>query len=92
MTEHLAIGYREATLRRASLFGPEGTVLRGHEFHRSETAPAGGALALTGRFGTGRGGFAGEGLFASYLHQHIAGTPELAERFVARASPHTRCT
>ena len=86
MSDHLVIGYREATVQTASLFGPEGTVLRGHEFHRSETAPAGEALALAGRFGTGRGGFAGRGLFASYLHQHLAGAPELAEHFVAQAS------
>jgi cobyrinic acid a,c-diamide synthase len=91
MTEHLVIGYREATMQKASFFGPRGTVLRGHEFHRSETAPAGEALALAGRFGTGQGGFAGEGLFASYLHQHLAGAPELAGRFVARASAWPRC-
>ena len=92
MTEHLVIGYREATMRKVSFFGPRGTVLRGHEFHRSVTAPAGEALALAGRFGTGQGGFAGEGLFASYLHQHLAGTPELAGRFVAHASAWPRCT
>jgi cobyrinic acid a,c-diamide synthase len=86
MTERLVIGYREATMEGAGLFGPKGTVLRGHELHRSETVPAGEALALTGRFGTGRGGFAGGDLFASYLHQHLAGAPELAGRFVARAS------
>lgn len=92
MTERLVIGYREATLRRASFFGPEGTVLRGHEFHRSETAPAGDALDLTSRSSTGRGGFAREDLFASYLHQHLAGAPELAGRFVARASARAGCT
>ena len=92
MTERLVIGYREATLQRAGLFGPGGTVLRGHEFHRSKTAPAGEALALAGRFGTNPGGFASERLFASYLHQHIAGAPGLAGRFVARASAHARCT
>jgi cobyrinic acid a,c-diamide synthase len=85
MTGRLTIGYREATLRRASLFGPAGTVLRGHEFHRSETVPAGDALEMSGRFGAGRAGFATEALFASYLHQHLAATPELATRFVARA-------
>jgi len=90
MTEKLTIGYREARLRRASFFGPQGTVLIGHEFHRSETAPAGEALAFSGRFGAGQGGFASEHLFASYLHQHLAGTPQLAERFVASASAKRR--
>ncbi len=89
MTERLAIGYRQATLQRASFFGPRGTALRGHEFHRSETVPAGEALALDSRFGATTAGFAGAHLFASYLHQHLSATPELAERFVACASTGT---
>ncbi|NHZ48372.1 cobyrinate a,c-diamide synthase, partial [Desulfovibrio sp. XJ01] len=35
-----ALGYREAQALRASLFGPAGTVLRGHEFHYSRLDPA----------------------------------------------------
>lgn len=85
MAERLTIGYREAALRRPSFLGPAGTLLRGHEFHRSETAPAGDALELTGRFGKGYAGFAADNLFASYLHQHLARAPELATRFVAAA-------
>lgn len=85
MTGKLTIGYRRATLQRESFFGPAGTVLIGHEFHRSETSPAGEALELSGRLGTGLAGFAGPGLFASYLHQHLAASPELASRFVASA-------
>jgi len=85
MAEGLTVGYRLATLRRRCFFGAPGTVLRGHEFHRSITAPAGDALELAGRFGKGRGGFAAENLFASYLHQHLAPAPWLATRFVASA-------
>ncbi len=92
MTERLTIGYREATLRRPGLFGPAGTSLRGHEFHRSETVPAGDALALSGRFGSGLGGFSSESLFAGYLHQHLAGNPALAESFVARACAYAALT
>ena len=83
MTEGLTIGYRTAVTRRPSPFGPPGTVLRGHEFHRSCVDPAGAALELRGRFGHGTAGFASPTLLASYLHQHLAATPELAERFVA---------
>jgi cobyrinic acid a,c-diamide synthase len=90
MTERLTIGYREATLRRPSFFGAAGTVLRGHEFHRSETLPPGDALLLSSRWGEGLSGFAGEALFASYLHQHLAASPELAGRFVKRASKQRR--
>ena len=85
MTESLTIGYRSAVTRVASPFGPAGVVLRGHEFHRSVLEPAGSALRLAGRFGEGEAGYASPTLFASYLHQHIASTPALAESFVAAA-------
>jgi cobyrinic acid a,c-diamide synthase len=86
MSERLTIGYRMATTRRAGIFGPKGTALRGHEFHRSTTTPHGDALDLSGRFGSGRGGFSTLTLQASYLHQHLSATPELAERFIAVAA------
>ncbi len=85
MTDGLTIGYRTAVTLAPSPFGPAGTALRGHEFHRSVVSPPGGALALQGRFGRGEGGFASPRMFASYLHQHLAASPELATRFVALA-------
>jgi len=86
MTGELTIGYREATTRCASPLGSAGTVLRGHEFHRSTLQPPGEALELAGRFGRGQGGYASPVLFASYLHQHLAATPGVVERFVAAAA------
>lgn len=83
MTERLTLGYRHAATRHAGFFGPSGTALRGHEFHRTVTTPAGDGLELTGRFGAGRSGFATSTLFASYLHQHLAATPSLVERFAS---------
>ena len=85
MTERLTIGYRAATTQRLSPLGPAGTVLRGHEFHRTEFDPPGDGLQLESRFATGLGGYLGPTLFASYLHQHLAATPALAETFVAAA-------
>ncbi|HLI16519.1 MAG TPA: cobyrinate a,c-diamide synthase [Acidimicrobiales bacterium] len=81
----LAIGYRRATTRVPGLLGPAGTELVGHEFHRSTVEPAGDALELEGRFGRGRAGFSSPTLFASYLHQHLAARPVLAQRFVRAA-------
>ena len=92
MTDRLTLGYRAATTRGPSPFGPAGTALRGHEFHRTQTDPPGDALELEGHAGAGRAGFSSPTLLASYLHQHLAATPELAERFVAalsrRPGPH----
>jgi cobyrinic acid a,c-diamide synthase len=90
MTERLTIGYRTAVTRVDCPFGPAGTVLRGHAFHRSSTDPGGDAVAWEGRFGSGREGFATRAMFASYLHQHLAATPVVAERFVAAAVARAR--
>lgn len=89
MTERLTIGYRQATTRADSPLGPAGTPLRGHEFHHSELDPPGEGLELESRFGGGRGGYLGPTLFASYLHQHLAAAPEIAERFVASVAGAT---
>lgn len=86
MTESLTIGYRTAITRVASPFGPAGLSLKGHEFHRSVIEPAGEGLGLAGRFGEGKAGYSSPTFFATYLHQHIASTPELAESFVATAA------
>lgn len=86
MTESLTIGYRSSVTRVASPFGPAGLALKGHEFHRSILEPVGDALEIAGRFGEATGGYASPTLFASYLHQHIASTPTLAESFVATAA------
>ena len=82
MTDTLTIGYRSATTRDTSPLGPPGTNLRGYEFHRTTVAPAGDAIELESRFGSGTAGFASPTMFAGYLHQHLSATPQLAERFV----------
>jgi len=83
MTDRLTLGYRAATTTRACPLGPAGLVFRGHEFHYSQTDPAGAALRLEGRMGVSHGGHSGPTLLASYVHVHLAGMPELAEAFVS---------
>ena len=83
MTDRLTLGYRRARLRTDSPLGPAGTDLRGHEFHYSVLEPPGHDLDWSGRTGSGRCGFAGPTLLASYLHVHLGASPERAERFVA---------
>lgn len=85
MTDRLTLGYRSAVVQTATPLGPAGTEVRGHEFHYTATEPVGGALELTGRTGTSTGGFASERLFASYLHVHLGGRPDLAEAFLKAA-------
>ena len=86
MTERLTLGYRRARLLVDTPLGPAGTDVRGHEFHYSVVEPEGDALAWRGRAGSGRAGFAGPSLLASYVHLHLAADPRLAENLVAIAS------
>jgi cobyrinic acid a,c-diamide synthase len=86
MTDHLTLGYRAGVVRGPSPWGPAGTPIRGHEFHYSIVDPAGDALATVGREGATSGGFVSPSLMASYVHTHLGGTPEVAERFLAAAS------
>jgi cobyrinic acid a,c-diamide synthase len=86
MTGRLTLGYRRATLRRDSPLGSAGTTLWGHEFHYSDLRPAGDGFDLAGRSGSATAGWASPTLAASYLHLHLGGAPEVAERFVAAAA------
>jgi cobyrinic acid a,c-diamide synthase len=86
MTDRLTLGYRTATMTTTTPLGDTGTTVRGHEFHYSTIDPAGDALALEGRFGNGRAGWASPTLLASYLHLHLGAAPELAERLVAQVT------
>ena len=86
MTGRLSLGYRRAVTQVDSPVAEAGRELRGHEFHYSAVDPPGDALLLSGRSGSGRGGFGSATLFASYLHQHLGADPSPAERFVAAST------
>lgn len=85
-----ALGYREVTMLRDCPMGPEGTVIRGHEFHYSniegeiscETMPA--VYATVDRKGNAAGaeGYLLRKTLGSYVHLHFAGNPAVAEYFV----------
>lgn len=80
--DRLVLGYRHAALRCDTPVGPQGTILRGHEFHYSTCAPAGTAVRLASRFGERDDGFATPRLFATYLHHHAGGDPSPEAAFV----------
>ncbi|MEW6356537.1 MAG: cobyrinate a,c-diamide synthase [Planctomycetota bacterium] len=85
------LGYVEATTTEPSLWGPKGTVLRGHEFHYSELLadPAGDpAWKTIYRLKRRRSdeeaaeGYQRGRTLASYVHVHFASAPGLVESFV----------
>ena len=89
MSERLTLGYRRARVPHSSWLFEAGEEIRGHEFHYSqwEGRPPGvpAAYALLTPRGNGEPWSEGAhdgAVFASYVHVHFWGKPELAKRFV----------
>jgi len=89
-----ALGYTEATLRRACLMGPAGSVVRGHEFHYSEIVESEEprrletAYEIKGRKGGAarREGYMNGSVLASYVHLHWGSRPRSAAALVDRCA------
>ena len=87
LTRCKRLGYVATTLTEQTMFGPPGTLLRGHEFHYSEIiepiefGPWRQPYVLRDSRGGGErpGGFAKGNILASYVHQHFQSNPVAAE-------------
>jgi cobyrinic acid a,c-diamide synthase len=80
-----SLGYREATLIRASLWGDRGDVLRGHEFHYSEIDEMPAEVARVYELAEGRSeGYQLGNTLGGYLHLHFGGTPQAVAWFAGR--------
>lgn len=80
-----SLGYREATLTADSLWGGEGDVLRGHEFHYSEIDEMPVDIARLYELQDGRReGYQIRNTLGGYLHLHFGGTPPAVAWFVER--------
>ncbi|WP_300671688.1 cobyrinate a,c-diamide synthase [Desulfoluna sp.] len=92
-----ALGYREITLKEASLLGPSGTTVRGHEFHYSKPVnhPALDKIyRVTPR--TDRTlpdeGYVNGNTLGSYVHLHFGSSAGVGEAFVARCNAYKEST
>jgi cobyrinic acid a,c-diamide synthase len=90
MAGRLTLGYRLARAASSSWLLSPGELLRGHEFHYSvwegrpdNLPPAYQLLPASGSGDAWQEGACVGNLWASYVHVHFWGRPELAERFVA---------
>jgi cobyrinic acid a,c-diamide synthase len=90
MTPRLTLGYRAAVAPTDSVLAAAGTRVRGHEFHRTSAEPPAGPAPAWQWSADGPEGFVHGGVHASYLHLNWAGSPGLAERFVASCAVGTR--
>ena len=84
-------GYSRLAVDRPNPFFPEGTLLKGHEFHYSRIVPEGDpaptACAVQRGAGCyqGRDGVVVGNVWASYTHLHALGAPEWAQGFLKAA-------
>jgi cobyrinic acid a,c-diamide synthase len=84
-----ALGYREVTQTRATVLGPAGQTMRGHEFHYSsisgDNLPEAGVYRMTDRAGMDKSaeGFVANRTLGSYVHLHFGSFPRIADNFVA---------
>ncbi len=94
-----SLGYVEVTLAADSLFGPQGSRLRGHEFHYSElvgdplqTSNWEAVYRVQRRRGDhgSREGYRQGNVLMSYCHLHFASRPGSVEHFLQRCSVRRR--
>ena len=81
-----ALGYREITLNRDTIIGPEGLTARGHEFHYSslDDHKEKSVYTASDRTGAARSvpGFVVNRTLGSYLHLHFKSNPTVPQHFV----------
>ncbi|CAE6767257.1 MAG: cobyrinate a,c-diamide synthase [Nitrospira sp.] len=86
----MTLGYRTVRLTQPCLLGPEGTVLRGHEFHYSLLEPTGElqyVCALSDADGkpVGPDGVMRRKTLALYSHQHFGSCPDVVGHLLGAA-------
>jgi cobyrinic acid a,c-diamide synthase len=86
MTGRLTLGYRDAVAVGSSALFEAGSRVTGHEFHHAATTPRAGDAPAWAWRGAPPEGFLADGVHASFLHTHPAGSPEAVRGFVRRAA------
>ncbi|WP_213453387.1 cobyrinate a,c-diamide synthase [Rhizomonospora bruguierae] len=89
-TDHLVVGYREATAHGPSPVAPAGTRLVGYKHHRAVVAPRAGAQPAWTWAGGPPEGFIERRVYASQLRLHWVAVPGLAQRVVVAARQAAR--
>lgn len=89
MTQRLQrFGYCQAKTSMSSLFGPAGTLLKGHEFHHSTFETDEPTVLSLEKYRDGQlvaawsGGYQKGKTFASYLHLHFYQQPEMVDAWL----------
>ncbi|MDD2367523.1 MAG: cobyrinate a,c-diamide synthase [Desulfuromonadaceae bacterium] len=83
-----ALGYREVMLTQKTVIGGKGTLIRGHEFHYSETGIMPNEVercyqVSRQNVSLGSEGYRIKNCLGSYIHIHFGSNPEIANVFTA---------
>ncbi|SDO97240.1 cobyrinate a,c-diamide synthase [Desulforhopalus singaporensis] len=82
-TRRASLGYREITTIKPSIFGPEKTVLRGHEFHYSTIEEMTPDVASIYRVNNDtQEGYQYRRVLGGYMHLHFGYSPDVASAFI----------
>ncbi|MFT5700665.1 MAG: cobyrinic acid a,c-diamide synthase [Desulforhopalus sp.] len=82
-TKRASLGYREVTTCERSCFGPENTILRGHEFHYSNIGKMDSLVPRIYKVNNGsREGYNYRRVLGGYMHLHFGYSPEVATAFI----------
>ncbi len=77
------LGYRQAVLQKDSLWGPAGTVMRGHEFHYSDISTMPDSVERIYRINDDiKEGYQLRNTLGSYLHLHFGSSREAVSSFI----------
>lgn len=78
-----SLGYREVTTVAPCCFGPQNTVLRGHEFHYSNIEEMDASIKRIYRVNNGaREGYNYRKVLGGYMHLHFGYSPQVATAFI----------
>ena len=82
-TKRASLGYREVTTLAPSCFGPENTILRGHEFHYSNIEEMASAIPRIYQVNNGaQEGYNYRRVLGGYMHLHFGFSPQVATAFI----------
>ncbi len=82
--KRVSLGYREVHTTHHSFFGPEGTILRGHEFHYSIITDMDSSIERLYNVNNGASeGYRIKNVLGGYMHLHFGYNRKAAEHFIA---------
>ncbi len=92
ITDKLTLGYISANIVRNTCISPAGGILKGHEYHYTNSSPSGNVAVFNSRNGIKKSGFQYKEVFGSYLHLHFGSDSTPVSHFLKKANRYKQLT